>query len=80
MTIKIKYNRAFDVEDVCIGDVLIDRAENDIIYVVLTINLDAEEYICMRVNKNGGIKSLIERIGFECVNQYLKIDIDDSNN
>ena len=78
MTIKIKYNRAFEIEDVVPGDVLIDRGYNEIMYVVIYISQESEEYICMRINEHGTIKSLMHRIGFELVDQYLKIEIDDT--
>jgi len=78
MTIKIKYNRAFDVESVCPGDVLMDRADNDIIYVIVLCIPESEEYLCVRANTTGAIKSLLHRIGFECIDQYLKVEIYDT--
>ena len=77
MTIRLKYNRAFDLEDVVPGDVLIDRQDNVIMYVVLQVDPDSEEWLCATLGKQGPIKTLMQRIGFECIDDYIKIDIDD---
>ena len=77
MTIKIKYNRAFEIEDVCPGDVLIDRGYNEIMYAVMFIDNDTEEFVCVRINEHGTFKSLLKRIGFELYDQYIKGEIDD---
>ena len=78
MTIKIRYNRAFDVESVCPGDVLMDRADNDIIYIIVLCVPESEEYLCLRLNGSGTVKSLLHRIGFESIDQYLKVEIYDT--
>lgn len=78
MTIRIKYNRAFEIEDVGLGDVLIDRSDNELMFVVIHISAESEEYMCLNVGKKGPIKSIMQRIGFELVDQYLKVEIDDS--
>jgi hypothetical protein len=78
MTIKIRYNRAFDIEDVCPGDVLIDRADQSIMYAVVHTDPEAEEFICIRVNMMGIIKSLMQRIGYEMMEQYILLDIEEA--
>jgi hypothetical protein len=78
MTIKIRYNRAFDIEDVCPGDVLIDRADQNIMYVVIFSDAETEEFMCVEINKLGTMKSLIVRVGFELIDQFIKGEVDDS--
>ena len=77
MTMKIRYNRAYEIEDVCPGDALMDRAYNDIMYVVIYIDNESEEFVCVRINEHGTFKSLLKRIGFELVDQYIKCEVDD---
>ena len=74
---KIRYNRAFEIEDVCPGDVLIDRGYNELMYVVVFVDNETEEFICVRINEHGTFKSLLKRIGFELYDQYIKGEIDD---
>jgi hypothetical protein len=77
MTIRLKYNRSFDLEDVVPGDLLMDRQDNLIIYVILKMFPESEEWVCARVGEEGAIKSLLIRIGFEAIDDYIKVDIDD---
>jgi hypothetical protein len=77
MTIKIKYNRSFELEDVVPGDLLIDRQDNVIVYCVLSENILSEEWICVRVGEEGPLKNLLIRIGFEAIEDYIKVDLNE---
>jgi len=74
---KIRYNRAFEIEDVCPSDVLINRCDNEIMYVVIFVDNETEEFVCVKLNEHGTLKSLLKRIGFELYDQYIKGEIDD---
>ena len=78
MTIRIRYNRAFEIEDVAPGDVIIDKQCNEIMYAVMSANSETEELLCIRINEYGTVKGLMTRIGYECIDNYLKVEIDDS--
>lgn len=73
--IKIKYDRVFDLEDICSGDILIDKQNGELSFAVLNVNLDAEEFICVEINKSAPLRSLIKRIGFENSDDYIKVNI-----
>jgi hypothetical protein len=77
MTIKLSYNRAFDIEDVCPGDVLVDRADQSLMFAVVHSDPDTEEFICIRVNEVGAIRALMTRIGYELIDQFLKVEVDE---
>jgi hypothetical protein len=78
MTIRIRYNRAFEIEDIAPGDIIIDKQCNDIMYVIILTNAEAEELLCVRINEHGTVRGLMTRIGYECVDNYLKVEIDDA--
>jgi hypothetical protein len=69
MTIRIRYNRAFEIEDIAPGDIM---------YAIILTNAEAEELLCVRINEHGTVRGLMTRIGYECVDNYLKVEIDDA--
>jgi hypothetical protein len=76
MTIRLKYSNAVEPEDVAPGDILIDREDRVIEYVVIDEDPSSEEFICIRVGEEGPVKKLLFRIGFEEIEDYIKAYIE----
>lgn len=78
--INLKYNRAFDLEDVCDGDILISRQDKEKMLVVLYVDIDTEEWICAKLNEKapiGRLSQLVTRIGFKRIDDYLMARVEE---
>lgn len=69
---KVKYRSFYDPESVCIGDILQSKENKNILYVVLWINIDGEEWYCARLGQEGRLPELMKWIGFEHIEDYSK--------
>ena len=77
MTIRLKYSNAVEPEDVAPGDILIDRQDHIIEYVVISEDQLSEEFICVRIGQEGPARKLLFRIGFEEIEDYIKAYIEE---
>jgi len=69
---RVKYVGFFDPESVCIGDILCSKENKGIVYVVLWINTEGEEWYCVRIGEHGKMHDLMRWIGFEKIDEYNK--------
>lgn len=73
---RVKYVGFFDPESVCIGDILCSKESKNIVYIVLWINVDGEEWYCMEVGRgsvsHGCLTDLMRWIGFEKIDEFNK--------
>jgi hypothetical protein len=69
---RVKYVGFFDPESVCVGDILQSKENKNVLYVVLLINIEGEEWYCTRVGEHGRLPELMKWIGFEHIDDFSK--------
>jgi hypothetical protein len=73
---RVKYRSFFEPETVCTGDILQSKENRNLLYVVMWINVEGEEWYCMEAGRSsvshGCLTDVMKWIGFEHVEEYNK--------
>jgi hypothetical protein len=76
---KLRFVNFFDAESVCPGDILKNKLDRNVFYIVIWVNVEGEEWYCVEGGRQDSLSRLLRYIGFEKIEEYSKSEFESLN-